>query len=582
MPINGGNISGGGGGAAATTAAAVTCDTTNFDNNLSPADATVQAALETLDELIAGGTLAAKDEGAAVGNITTLNFVGADVSVVLNGVDPTQLDIYIPALTFAPYYNSSNPIGNAVVNTIATTNRNIADPAPENNYGIGGWAAGSVQPSLITTPLNYSHTDECSFEDLTTTVEATLYGPDDVTPVATFTTAAIVGNTVQGAGGITITISNWAADSIKYQANIAVSFNLAAIIPNGGRFSIEIIHHDAGTDYTKTQGPMFYDAQPLAGTVTGVTIVENAAVTKFLSGVEYYDLGSTFQVDIADLDYLNSNTYLDADLIELSGTEYGLPALTPGSGDLTGWLNDWNDDNNTYSNNLWAITAANFFTASLTANVNARALDWVNGAWVPSADAAIAVETHALASTATIERFYDEQWRCPVAGNFDLPAQRSWNSAIDVLITDAVFYNGGAERNITDFTVYAPNAAGQPDYSTLGMNPTVYLIREFQHTGAASSGFNITLTGTYTSLELKLAKAWDGTPTGGTTWVDMTAAYNAAQWNNGQPLAGTGSLTGGTHHTFGTNNIINTSDTMYIRIGFSVGERITALSVVFD
>lgn len=37
-------------------ASAITLDTTNFDNNLSASDTTVQAALETLDELVAAGT----------------------------------------------------------------------------------------------------------------------------------------------------------------------------------------------------------------------------------------------------------------------------------------------------------------------------------------------------------------------------------------------------------------------------------------------------------------------------------------------------------------------------------------------
>ena len=43
-----------------------------------------------------------------------------------------------------------------------------------------------------------------------------------------------------------------------------------------------------------------------------------------------------------------------------------------------------------------------------------------------------------------------------------------------------------------------------------------------------------------------------------------------------------GSLTGGTHHTFGTNNINNCNDTMYIRIGFTGSQRITQFSVTFD
>jgi hypothetical protein len=81
---------------------------------------------------------------------------------------------------------------------------------------------------------------------------------------------------------------------------------------------------------------------------------------------------------------------------------------------------------------------------------------------------------------------------------------------------------------------------------------------------------------------MKMAKSWDGTNNGGTVWIDMTSMYNASQWNNGNPLGGTGCWTGGSHYTFGTNNIINTGNTVYIKIGFTSGQRITSLSVVFD
>ncbi len=108
-----------------------------------------------------------------------------------------------------------------------------------------------------------------------------------------------------------------------------------------------------------------------------------------------------------------------------------------------------------------------------------------------------------------------------------------------------------------------------------------FLIREFIHDGTASSGFTLNITGSYTTLEMKMGKAWDGTMSGGTTWIDMTQAYNASNWNNGNPTSG-GSLTGGSHHTFGTNNMAYTNNTFYLRVGFTAGQRITALSVIFD
>jgi len=250
---------------------------------------------------------------------------------------------------------------------------------------------------------------------------------------------------------------------------------------------------------------------------------------------------------------------------------------------LIAWSAQFDATNASYSANDWAITAVNFFTCDLNAQVSGTVQDWVAGASASSVGAAILVETHNTASTATTEYFYDESWRCPIAGNFDLPAQRTWTSNIDVGVGDVLFYNGGCERlgcNGGDYTVFSPNALTQPDYSG-SQNATVWLYREFQHTGAASSGFTITVGGSYTSFEYKLAKAWDGTATGGTVFIDGSLGYNAAQWNNGSPLSGGGDL-GGNAMSFGTNNIANCSDTLYIRFSLTGADRITSLSVTFD
>jgi hypothetical protein len=147
---------------------------------------------------------------------------------------------------------------------------------------------------------------------------------------------------------------------------------------------------------------------------------------------------------------------------------------------------------------------------------------------------------------------------------------------------EAVYITGGGERNITNFLGRLPDPLSQPDYSGAYMDPTIYLYREFMHDATASPGFTLNLVGTYTTLEYKLAKVWDATATGGTVWINALAAYNFAQWNNGNPLGGTGGQTAPGHYTFGSNNIINTSNTLYVRIGMTAGQRVTTLNVVFD
>lgn len=549
-----------------------------------------------------GGTLEVKDEGATIStNIQKFNFIGIDVSAYVNGGDATQADIYIPALVFQPFFDQSNAQGDASVADTATSSRNVSDPAPENNFAIGGWAAGSAQDCTRTSPLSWTHAGStCSFEDnTTTTVEVNVFdeGNDGTgtggggAVLETYTTPAIVGNAVNSGVNIDVTITNWAVDSIKFQGTITVDVDIDTLLANGGRFTIEIIHHNAGTDYTYVQGPLFLDDESAVAAITGVTIAETggSVVTTFLSGIEYYDTGSEFTIAIADIDNLNNDSY-PATQVQVAGGEYGLPTLSLAGSDLTGWTNYWNDVDDTYSKTDWAINQANYFYVGTTANASGQVFDWVPGATANSPNASIAIETHNSSNTRLLEDFYDESWRCPSTANFDAAAARTWTSSNDVGAGDAIFYNGGCERigtlaNGGDMTVFAPNAGTQPDYSA-SQNATVYLWREFQHDGTSSSSMRINITGSYTSLEYKLADLWvDDDPSRGTVWVDALLPYNAGNWNEGNPTGGTGGQTGsGAGYidvSFGVNNISNTGDTVYLRIGLSGADRITALSVTF-
>lgn len=71
------------------TAAEVTTDTTNFDNNLSATDGTVQAALETLDELVGGG---GDDLGSATASDVSALFSGTGDYLGSDGTKSTPTD----------------------------------------------------------------------------------------------------------------------------------------------------------------------------------------------------------------------------------------------------------------------------------------------------------------------------------------------------------------------------------------------------------------------------------------------------------------------------------------------------------
>jgi hypothetical protein len=61
--------------------------------------------------------------------------------------------------------------------------------------------------------------------------------------------------------------------------------------------------------------------------------------------------------------------------------------------------------------------------------------------------------------------------------------------------------------------------------------------------------------------------------------MNALSNYNAPQFNYGNPLGGSGCLTHlGANYvdiTFGSQNTIHTNNTIYLKIGFTAGQRIT-------
>lgn len=252
---------------------------------------------------------------------------------------------------------------------------------------------------------------------------------------------------------------------------------------------------------------IFYDSEPNAQTITGMTIVENTPVTKQLSGVYYYDSGSTWDVAISDMDYLPSNT-APTNLVSLTLSEYGISNTNLTYTDLTGF--SWNHDatNASYSDTL-TTSVANFCTISNIANIEAQVSDWVAGASASSANASICVNTYADDSTRIFENFTSEsRRRTSVWGVWDSTQDLNAyddNSGLCVVCSRISYPS-------IDFTSYSPLAASQPDYS--GSAGTRTYFTNFYHIGTSHSNgmfqfgdFNITETDiTNTDFVLEISK----------------------------------------------------------------------------
>jgi len=522
--------------------------------------------------------------------VNSINFIGTylgtEVRALANG--GFAVNVWIPAPDYASHFNSNDGSTPSTVSNYSTTSRNIASPTSEGNpYKIGDWSAGTLHPVSRSTSISYTTSDKMSLLNiLDTTFTATFYDADGVSILGQ-NQITITENVDVTVSGVRIVISNIETDTNKYKTNINIYFDVETLLPNGGRYTVEMIH-DNGIDgvFTKSQ-TLFYDTDVNSPTIDSITIEETSGqvITRKLSGVEYYTTGSKFTVTISDIDYLNDSSYPSTQ-VSVVGSEYGLPSFSLGGSSLTDWTNSYDNINSSYIKTDWAITSTSLCSVNNTANVATNWIDWSNGTSIVSTNDLVLINTKVGTSSRTSESFLDESWRCEISGpNFDSDDAKSYNggwvSDNFVGVNDAVFGPClQCGRIIENYTTYNPNPGTQPNYSS--QSTTVYLVREFVHNGASSFQFTLSIGGNYTSLSYKMANV-------GTPWIEGydsngdAVAYDFGTWNNGNPIGSGGYLSGTKNScTFNSTDIKDASNTVYVKIGFKNSEKITSLGISFS
>lgn len=481
-----------------------------------------------------------QDEGVTVeSNTSIINFIGADV--LANSGGTGTVNVYIPPPNYLSHWDTSDGANGAqlVTESISRSTTRIATPAGGEGtpFNTGGWAATN-QDTTLSGVVTFTTPGATTGFGGDSTMTVTVYDADGSTPLDTYTTPAISANgaNVSGSGRITVTISSYGADSLRFSANASIEVNVAGVLSDngltGGRYHVEITHTtDSTTDgtgpYTYTQSDVFYDTNPSTPSIsTGVSIAETggSVVTKHLSGIEYYDLGSDFTVDITDIDNHNNNTSRTTASVLLRGTEYGLPDLDhspfgTGSANFIGWSNDHDDAGTDYQKTDWEITEANYRYIGPTGNVTAQVRDtWGSSAVEASADDEILIDTYGTTSTNLVENFDDEARRQDgyfnsgtTAGNWDSTATLGvdsisgeneaivFNSKLMAPSSTTFVRTDGADSSNTDWSTYLPNAGGaNPDYTGQGV-PVVYYRSFIDTSGLSRSSFTMTFTGDFVS-----------------------------------------------------------------------------------
>jgi hypothetical protein len=564
-----------------------------------------------------------QDEGVDVSSeVKIINFVGADVKAMIGGVK--KVNVYIPPPVFESHWNTNDGFYGArlVTESISRTIARISSPDSEGiPFKTNGWA-GTNQPASLGTTVTFSTSGPVSGFGGNSTFEVQVFDATG-TNLDNFITPAITTNGVFNSlsTNITVNITGFATDALRYKATASVVVNIGNILTtagySGGRYYIVVTHNtdsvsDGTGSYSYVQPYVFLDTNNATPSISGtVTVTETVGniVTKHISGIEYYTTGSQFTAGVTNINQLNRNTAKVSGNLVVTGTEYGLPTLTHspfgiGSSSFTGWNDGYNLNGVSYNKTDWAITSSNYRFIGTTANISSYPADpWANGTTVNSSNASILIDTYNSASTSLFEDFNAETFRQDEYFNTGTTAG-NWNSNNSLNMSEALVQNGQlmnvSAAPYTNWSLFKPNLGGvNPDYSSL-MSSQANYYRSFYQNGLNNIvNFTMVFSGTFAggnaladlasgALEVFIYKIGGLGATGAPPTNDQPlrlhgAGYNNATFDDGYTDGGirTGSSSGNTiQATFGGYNA-NTGFFCHIRIN-NAAIKIDSISVTLN
>ncbi len=467
-------------------------------------------------------SLTIEDEGDNIssGSTNTINFIGTGVTAIQRSSgDGSVIDVYIPAFTSASHWGTNDGITNGTVseNELSRSIKRISIPngGEGSPFSTGGWGATDQSSSLFSSNVIITSAEDTTGFGGDSTIEVIVYSGDG-SIAESFTTPFIVGDSTFNLGNISVSINNFQTDTTRFKAKASVSVDIPSIFTNGGRYHIEVNHTtdsvtDGGNLYSFVQEDVFYDTQtnPVSVDSTSISETTNQVVTKHISGVEYYIIGSQFTVDVENLDFLNSNTIRTNHNLTLVGTDYNLLffndlSYSPNNGFISNYTQEDNSVGADYQRNDWSITLFNQRRRSSTSTITAIAKDaWDEGNdSVDSIEDSILIDTFSDNSTDLNETFNGESQRYTNSGfttNWDSTDSLSQGDALVmggqmIIPSTATLTDGGLN---SDWSSFKPNINGlNPDYTNL--NGPSSFFRKFQVSNSDDlNNFSVTFTGEF-------------------------------------------------------------------------------------
>ena len=416
------------------------------------------------------------NQGVASG-VTDINFAG---TVELTRNEDGSVKVQIGENQNSSSWNSTDGVTTATVANISTSNYIIPD-ATGAAFKIGNWTAGQQYKCTKSNSISFKSAGNVHFDIGNNEWKVVVFDADGTTKLVDTTITTVVAGdstgtvtgwtdgtpTGTGATNVTYSLANKANEknypsAVGGMATPTFTFNLANILPNGGRFKVSIV----GCGGTFTSPDMFY-INGKTPAIASVDLTLTNAVEKQISGVKYVAATSTVTYTTGNITNLNNQAGV-TNKLTVTGTGVSVVKDIT-SANLTGYTNAWN--------NVPTFTAtraleSNYKGTSVTINITPTNA-FTAGTQVSKTLANVNINTYPKnASTNSTESFLTEGKRL----KSDLTS--AWDSSATLVGgTDLQVIPGeGLVYPTTNYSAIA-TPAGNPNYS--GMTGTKYFYRKF-------------------------------------------------------------------------------------------------------
>ena len=544
--------------------------------------------------------------GKQVGTeITSLNFAGTTtITVGDDGVAKIQIGDNMNSSIFGEAANSKAATGNNGTHTsnVGSLTSIIIPDATGANFKIGNWTVGETKSvGTKATTINAGSTGWIHFDEGASVWTVTVYGEskDDILAQAQITTDAqfntdgtfnkIAQETkyIVGSTGISLTLANTAREdnypsAVGARGKVTFTINVSTLVPNGGRFSFEIVP-PTGTTYKSSEMFKLVGVTPSIGAISLEDTTDEYGIATY-SGVNYITTAK-FQSSIAGLSGVWNN----------AATANALKAITTTG--LTGV--DTNIAASTLvSSKLWSASgvytdgtislASDFSGNSVSVNYS------LSNAFGTSNGTAATISNYNFNNkgTATAPGNAEETFVNELKRKLTNSMETTWDSNASLLSGNyayelQVIPGTGLTFPKTNYDGYTQPETN-PDYSKTSTGVTRFFTRYFKTTTSSNcSNGSLTLTGLgtgYNDADFVALISIDN----GVTWYNMKAPRGAASTVslNGTSVSATGINTSYASDKIsfsfpGTTATAGNSDNIIVKIGWTKAESITITKLTF-